>query len=321
MLSEMSEMVTIRSLSVSPVKSLPKIRYETPGQSMRVTGRGLEHSHMWCLVAPGKRVPLEVMTFRKYKKMAHLVQELLEDTLRIKFPDGDGLSVPFDMEPEGGLITATRIQNGEEIVGREVSEEMSAQFADYFGVQTKFLAFPEDGRRLVNPAYRRPEASNELAYQDGSAISLGSLATYQLLWDKLEELAELAGEEVVEAGEDRLRADVVTEGSPPRDEIYWRRVRGGGFVAEVAGVSLRCNMPARNTSTGEYDPPKTGVAAAMRESFSGVREDGEEGELIDLNLNPVLPESPEEEVFLTVGQELEVTERSQTPNVRYGSVQ
>lgn len=305
----MSEKRVVTAITRAPLKSGGLIETTDPDERIRVEAHGLEHDRTLCVAAPIRRDGgYEVLTARKYHQMVLISPGIGEAALRLTAPEVGSVEIPFEFEADDTKLITARMPGakGAEMTGQEADSEISEWVSDYLHVEAKLLRFRRDIERLVKPYYSRSFTTNRLAFQDGSAISLGTEASYAMI-----------NRQIVEDGHNhvssqRFRANIKVAGGNPSDEFYWSWIAIGkpGVDLVAVAASARCVETEVDPSTGR----KLGnvVLPALGQVRKGVRRDGETGTFADLNLNIpkfVVGKS------LSVGDEVAVIIGSTVPNV------
>jgi uncharacterized protein YcbX len=259
----------LASLHIHPLKGARGIQVA----SAQVEPRGLRHDRRFMLVdARGGFV-----SQRSHPRLA-LVQTAIEgETLRLRPPDGGGVSVPLapegprrEVEVWGDRVMAVR-------VGAEASEILSR----FLGDSLELVHLPNDVLRPVDPDYA--EDGDQVSFADGFPLLLASI----------ESLADLNARLATPLPMDRFRPNLVVEGGVPFAEDQHERVRIGALGFRMPKRCSRCQVTTVDQTTGEPAGPEP-----LR-TLAGYRS---EGRRVYFGQNLI----PERTGVLSIGDEVEL---------------
>jgi len=220
----------LAGINLHPVKSTA-IR---PVQEAYVGGAGLVGDREWMVVDETGAM----VSAREFPTLFSVVADPVADGLRLRARGWPELVVPV---PTAGADSTVSIHGKEPFPARRAGAEADRWLEEVLGVAGLGLVWCADpARREVSSRLGLP--GDQVAFQDGSAVSLVSTASMRAL----NEWMGAAGALPVS----RFRANLVIEGA---DEAFaeddWKVVRVGGAVLRVAGPIDRCVMTTIDPET------------------------------------------------------------------------
>jgi len=290
----------VTALSTYPIKSCAAV----PLTEARVTPRGLELDREFMLIDEDD----DFVSQRKVPELALVVPVIGERSISLTATGMEAIEVPRAFEPDDrAVVTAT--VHARPVVGQLVGRELDEWFTELLppykgGKRFRLLRVRADVPGYIKERYRKPQASNEVGFADGTAMLLASEPS----------LARLAAELEQPIPMNRFRANVVVDGAAlePYDEDHWRELRIGALHAFVVKACDRCVVPDVDQATAVVGKD---VRRALR-ARKGVNayDESNKGVFFAQGLNHVY----EPGVVVRLGDPVEVLARSARPNVRLG---
>jgi uncharacterized protein YcbX len=290
--------IAVTGLNTYPVKSCTGVALERS----RVTPTGLELDRDFMVVDDDD----DFLSQRKVPELALVVPKIGETSITLTAPGMEDIDVPLQLERDDDrLVTAT--VHDKPIVGQIVGEDLNEWFTDFLprykqNRRFRLLHVRNDLPRYIKERYRRPGASNQVGFADGSSMLLATEPS----------LAQLNTQMDAPVPMNRFRPNIVVdgEGLAAYDEDRWTQVRIGALMAFVVKASDRC-------VTTDVDQQTAVAGKAVRRALrarKGVNayDETNTGVFFAQNLNHVYTPG----VTIGVGDSLEVLERGAEANVR-----
>jgi uncharacterized protein YcbX len=290
--------IAVTGLNTYPVKSCAGVALERS----RVTPTGLELDRDFMVVDDDD----DFLSQRKVPELALVVPRIGETSITLTAPGMEDIDIPLQLERDDDrLVTAT--VHDKPIVGQIVAEDLNEWFTDFLprykqNRRFRLLHVRNDLPRYIKERYRRPGASNQVGFADGSSMLLATEPS----------LAQLNAQMDAPVPMNRFRPNIVVdgEGLAAYDEDRWTQVRIGALMAFVVKASDRC-------VTTDVDQQTAVTGKAVRRALrarKGVNayDETNTGVFFAQNLNHVYTPG----VTIGVGDSLEVVERGAEANVR-----
>ncbi len=290
--------IAVTGLNTYPVKSCAGVALE----KSRVTPTGLELDRDFMVVDDDN----DFVSQRKVPELALVVPMIGESSITLSAPGMEDIDVPLQIERDDDrLVTAT--VHDEPVVGQIVGEDLNEWFTEFLprykqNRRFRLLQVRDDLPRYIKERYRRPEASNQVGFADGSSMLLATEPS----------LAQLNTQMDAPVPMNRFRPNIVVdgEGLAAYDEDRWTQVRIGALMAFVVKASDRCvttDVDQQTAVTGKE------VRRALR-TRKGVNayDETNTGVFFAQNLNHVYTPG----VTISVGDSVAVVDRSTEANVR-----
>jgi uncharacterized protein len=290
--------IAVTGLNTYPVKSCAGVALE----KSRVTPTGLELDRDFMVVDDDS----DFVSQRKVPELALVVPMIGEASLTLSAPGMEDIDVPLQIERDDDrLVTAT--VHDKPVAGQIVREDLNEWFTEFLprykqNRRFRLLQVRDDVPRYIKERYRRPGASNQVGFADGSSMLLASEPS----------LAQLNTQMDAPVPMNRFRPNIVVdgEGLAAYDEDRWTQVRIGVLMAFVVKASDRC-------VTTDVDQQTAVTGKAVRRALrtrKGVNayDETNTGVFFAQNLNHVYTPG----VTISVGDSLEVLERRVEANVR-----
>jgi uncharacterized protein len=290
--------IAVTGLNTYPVKSCAGVALE----QSRVTPTGLELDREFMVVDDDN----DFVSQRKVPELALVVPRIGDTSITLSAPGIEDVDVPLQIEPDDDrLVTAT--VHDKPVVGQIVGEDLNEWFTDFLprykqNRRFRLLHVRDDVPRYIKELYRRPGASNQVGFADGSAMLLATEPS----------LAQLNTQMDAPVPMNRFRPNIVVdgEGLVAYAEDHWTQVRIGALMAFVVKASDRC-------VTTDVDQQTAVTGKAVRRALrtrKGINayDETNTGVFFAQNLNHVYTPG----VTISVGDAVAVVDRSTEANVR-----
>lgn len=217
---------------IYPVKSLGGIRMN----SAKVKQKGLQYDRRWMLIDSHG----VAMTQRTYHEMALFKLSLDGETINIAYAKDGTVRDSITMKP-GNRINGARIKahvwNDEVEVA--VDPELSEWFSGLLHTSCRFVAFPEDNSRKVDPRY---SVNNEdVSLADAYPFLIIGQSSLDDLNQKLEQRVPM----------NRFRPNFVFTGGASYAEDNWKDVTIGKLRFVAVKKSDRCILTTVDQDTAQ----------------------------------------------------------------------
>jgi uncharacterized protein len=241
----------VASLHVYPVKACRGIAVD----AWPLERRGLRHDRHLVLVDPSGRF----VTQREEPRLAWIETALPggEDPaglVTLTAPGAGQIAVP--LRSGAGEPIAVRVWD-DEVAGLAVDPKADAWLSALLDRPLRLAAFPEGGRRAVDPAYA---PGHETAFADG----------FPLLVVGEGSLAELNRRLDAPVPMDRFRPNVVVGSAAPFAEDGWDDVVIGAVAVRMVKPCARCVVTTTDQQTGERSAEPLRTLAGFRREDGGV---------------------------------------------------
>lgn len=217
---------------IYPVKSLGGI----PLQTAEVKRKGLQYDRRWMLIDSDG----VAMTQRVYHEMALFKLSFHDKNINIAFTK-EGTTVDATVlrpgDPVTGPICKARVWNDE--VDVVVHHPLSEWFSDLLHTSCRWVAFPEEHTRKVDPRYSVNNAQVSLA--DAYPFLIIGQCSLDDLNQKLKDSVPM----------NRFRPNFVFTGGAPYAEDNWRDVRIGDLRFVGVKKSDRCILTTVDQDTAQ----------------------------------------------------------------------
>lgn len=232
-----------------------------------------------------------------------LVQPAIEDgSLKITAPGMEELVIDLDDTEQPSVDTVVW---GSKAPAIRQGAEAEAWFSEYLGqAGVQFVRKDPKGVRLIKPQYQADGATNQVAFADGASLLLASEVSLEALNGQLEKPVPM----------DRFRANIVVDGEDilPYEEDFWKVAKIGGLTVFVAWGCTRCPIPDTDQATGKRGKEVRKALADTRRGVDAI-DPSNKGVFFGQNLLHVL----EDGVTISVGDKIEIIERSENPNINF----
>lgn len=228
--------VVLSGLYIYPIKSASGISLP----SAKVEERGLQYDRRWMLVdETGK-----FLTQRQFPRLALISVEIGENSLIVKAPGMEALSVPLELNISTRLLVQIWNDTCEAI---PVGEKAAQWFSDFLSIPCQLVYMPYDSIRPVPPGYPMP--TNQVSFADAFPFLLISEASLQDLNKRLATSVPM----------NRFRPNLVVSGCEAFEEDYWRLIRIGSIPFHVVKPCDRCSIVTVDQVQGirEKEPLRT----------------------------------------------------------------
>lgn len=244
--------LVLSEIWIYPVKSLGGIAVTTAA----VRGKGLQHDRRWMLLDPHG----VAMTQRMYPEMALFKSSLSDGNIRIAYTRNgsaiDSAMLTPDDSPRGTHIKASIWNDTVEVV--EVNSRLSQWFSDLLHSPCKFVAFPENNPRKVDPRY-------SIHAED---VSLADAYPFLVIGQSsLDDLNKRLRQPVPM---NRFRPNFVFTGGAPYQEDDWKNLSIGGLRFVAVKKSARCVLTTVDQNTAEKGKEPLHTLSAYRKVGSKV---------------------------------------------------
>jgi uncharacterized protein YcbX len=290
--------IRVTGLNTYPVKSCAGVALE----QARVTPRGLELDRDFMVVDEDD----DFLSQRKVPELALIVPKIGETSITLTAPGMSDVEVPLYVERDDDKLVIATVHS-KPVAGQLVREDLNDWFTDFLPrykqhKRFRLLHVRNDTPRYITERYRRPEASNQVGFADGSSMLLATEPSLAQLNSEMDEPVPM----------NRFRPNIVVdgEGLAPYDEDFWTRIRIGALAAFVVKASDRC-------VTTDVDQGTAVTGKAVRRALRTRRganayDESNKGVFFAQNLNHVYTRG----VTVSVGDTVQVIERSTETNVR-----
>jgi hypothetical protein len=290
--------IRVTGLNTYPVKSCAGVALE----QARVTPRGLELDRDFMVVDDDD----DFLSQRKVPELALVVPKIGETSITLTAPGMSNVEVPLYVERDDDKLVIATVHS-KPVAGQLVREDLDEWFTDFLPrykqhKRFRLLHVRNDTPRYITERYRRPEASNQVGFADGSSMLLATEPSLAQLNSEMDEPVPM----------NRFRPNIVVdgEGLAPYDEDFWTQIRIGALAAFVVKASDRCV-----TTDVDQDTAVTGKAvrrALRTRKGANAYDESNMGVFFAQNLNHVYTPG----VTVSVGDTVQVIERSTETNVR-----
>lgn len=290
--------IRVTGLNTYPVKSCAGVALE----QARVTPRGLELDRDFMVVDDDD----DFLSQRKVPELALVVPKIGETSITLTAPGMSNVEVPLYVERDDDKLVIATVHS-KPVAGQLVREDLDEWFTDFLPrykqhKRFRLLHVRNDTPRYITERYRRPEASNQVGFADGSSMLLATEPSLAQLNREMDEPVPM----------NRFRPNIVIdgEGLAPYDEDFWTQIRIGALAAFVVKASDRCV-----TTDVDQDTAVTGKAvrrALRTRKGANAYDESNMGVFFAQNLNHVYTPG----VTVSVGDTVQVIERSTETNVR-----
>jgi hypothetical protein len=290
--------IRVTGLNTYPVKSCAGVALE----QARVTPRGLELDRDFMVVDEDD----DFLSQRKVPELALIVPKIGETSITLTAPGMNSVEVPLCVERDDDKLVIATV-HGKPVAGQLAREDLNEWFTDFLPrykqhKRFRLLHVRDDTPRYITERYRRPEASNQVGFADGSSMLLATEPSLAQLNSEMDEPVPM----------NRFRPNIVVagEGLAPYDEDFWTQIRIGALAAFVVKASDRCV-----TTDVDQDTAVTGKAvrrALLTRKGANAYDESNKGVFFAQNLNHVYTPG----VTVSVGDTVQVIERSTETNVR-----
>ena len=267
-----------------------------------MTPRGLELDRDFMVVDEDD----DFLSQRKVPELALIVPKIGETSITLTAPGMSDVEVPLYVERDDDKLVIATVHS-KPVAGQLVREDLNDWFTDFLPrykqhKRFRLLHVRNDTPRYITERYRRPEASNQVGFADGSSMLLATEPSLAQLNSEMDEPVPM----------NRFRPNIVVdgEGLAPYDEDFWTRIRIGALAAFVVKASDRC-------VTTDVDQGTAVTGKAVRRALRTRRganayDESNKGVFFAQNLNHVYTRG----VTVSVGDTVQVIERSTETNVR-----
>ncbi len=289
--------IAITGLYTYPIKSCAGVALPRA----HITPRGLQHDRDYMIVGDDG----SFLSQRQIPEMALIVPTIGVRAITLAAPGMPPAEVPLHIEHDDARLVDATV-HGKPVVGQVVSEALNEWFTAFLpphreNRRYRLLRVREDAPRFIAASYRHTETSNQVGFADGHSILLAAEPS----------LARLNAEMDKPVPMNRFRPNVVVDGRDlaPYDEDFWTRVHIGAMAAFVVKACDRCAIP-------DVDQATAVIGKAVRRALTTRRginahDESNSGVFFAQNLAHVY--APR--LAISVGDPVEVTQRSAEPNV------
>lgn len=222
----MSEL-KLTQIWIYPVKSLGGISLP----SAKVRGKGLQYDRRWMLIDEEGNF----ITQRVHSKMALFHTELSNTHLTIHH-QGNTLAVALDHPPAGETL---RVRIWDDVVSAvEVHAAHSEWFSEHLAMKCRFVHFPEENTRPVDPSFKVSDENVSLA--DAYPFLIIGQSSLDDLNSKLPDTIPI----------NRFRPNLVFTGGAPYEEDSWSDFTIGSTRFVGVKPCARCILTTVDQNTG-----------------------------------------------------------------------
>jgi hypothetical protein len=248
----------------------------------------------------------DFLSQRKVPELALIVPKIGETSITLTAPGMSNVEVPLYVERDDDKLVIATVHS-KPVAGQLVREDLNDWFTDFLPrykqhKRFRLLHVRNDTPRYITERYRRPEASNQVGFADGSSMLLATEPSLAQLNSEMDEPVPM----------NRFRPNIVVdgEGLAPYDEDFWTQIRIGALAAFVVKASDRC-------VTTDVDQGTAVTGKAVRRALrtrkgANAYDESNKGVFFAQNLNHVYTRG----VTVSVGDTVQVIERSTETNVR-----
>lgn len=223
-------MAHIAAINVYPVKACRGMALD----HARITATGFEHDREWLIVRPNG----QFMTQREEPRLALIETALTRDSLQLRVPQADALSLPLDMTGAEVEVTCWR----DRCAAFDAGDTAATWLSDFLGKPARLVRF--DSRR------KRVSSSDWTA--DVEALTQFSDA-FSWLVISLASLADLNARLPQPLPMNRFRPNIVIDGLPAYGEDRVHEFVADGVRLRVVKPCTRCAVTTTNQQTGERE--------------------------------------------------------------------
>jgi uncharacterized protein YcbX len=229
---------TIRNLFFYPVKSARAIARER----LRLASTGFEWDRHWMAANPAG----VFMSQRTQPRLARVVPEIGPDTLTLRAPGQDPLSVP--LHPEG---SAKRAQVWKDSIAALDQGDAAARWmSEAVGMDARLLRIDPILDRHANREYAGTSPA-PVSFADGFPMLIVNFASLQYLNSKMPEPVPL----------ERFRPSIVLDGLEPFAEDHIAALEFDNVILRLVKPCTRCVITSTDQQTGN---PATNPLPVLR---------------------------------------------------------
>lgn len=221
-------MATISELNIYPLKSGRAI----PQQQVRLGVTGFEWDRHWMAASPDG----VFMTQRTQPRLARVVPEVANDTLTLRAPEMQPLSVPVD--PDGPAQPARVWKDS--ITALDLGDSPAKWLTQALGLDARLLRISPVLDRHAKAEFAGPTPA-PVSFTDGFPILVCNAAS----------LAYLNTRMPAPVGMERFRPNIVLEGLEPFEEDRIAELRFETITLRLVKPCTRCVITATDQLTGE----------------------------------------------------------------------
>lgn len=224
----MSDIITISSLHIYPVKSLAGIDLN----HSELDAMGLKYDRRWMLVSPEGNF----LSQRKTPQMA---------LINTAFDNNQLILSTFGKEdfvvPEASQVTMVVDIWGDAVNAQRVGDTADQWLSEVLGIACHLVYIPDEEIRQCDMEYS--EQGDHTGFADGFPILIISTASLDDLNDRLDNPVKMK----------RFRPNIVVTGCEPFAEDSWNDFRIGNLMMKGVKPCSRCILTTVNPDTGKRD--------------------------------------------------------------------
>ncbi|KAL5277141.1 MOCOS family protein [Megaselia abdita] len=238
----------LKKICIYPIKSCGSFEI-TGNKKWELTENGLKYDRVWMIVDSNGMA----VTQKKTSKLCLLKPTILENSLKISFPNMKSMEIP--LESKGDIVESKLCQSkvcGDVVGGYYCGDKVSLWISECLDIPELRLIRQQTDRKKMNGVQK------DLSLANQAQFLVVNYRSVEWLSSKIEDWGEIEAEDV-DSTINRFRGNLLIETSEAFDENSFKSLRIGDVGLKADGFCTRCQMICINQRTGEKtsEPLKT----------------------------------------------------------------